>query len=1411
MWGTKKIKSCVIVISMITGGFLMAVPVSMPNVAAYMTPPGSSWTWDQMMFDADMSTGGTAVTYIGPYNYLVHEDIIIDPTSTIRTEGPEFTQMDMLMGIRIVVEGVLDANLGGTFVGWSAPGDWEGFVVQNGGQAMFSGMTNPLVISDAMNGIIDDNTLMMGTNIMVNNGLIDNCAMSGITILEDMGNPMIADNTITNCGIGIYLQGNTDAMIMGNHINNNMMHGIHLLSVTNAVMMDSNTISDNFMGSGIFLEDSFAFIMNNWIYGWNATPSSFQPGGPAIHLTGNPQWTTTISWNNIVGGSGDEYGIAGLAPDGGHGIWLDNLEGMAPGSQVVIDNNPLIRGGEGGPNIFNDGLAGAGGDAIRVDGIPDIGDPFFNNEALRITNNGQILGGHGADNNCPQNGVAGDGGYGIHIIDDDFTGSQEISGNAFILAGNGGHNFADDTAGGSNWHCGDGGDGIYIQDAWTGVFTELLHNLHVEGGKGGNGTANGQFKKTGKGGDGIHLRACMNATIDPTIAFGGDGGDNTGNMILAGDGGDGILIDAFAARFSVVMIFDVNGTGGEGGDNYMTGGPGGGGAGTGGDGLEVDGSFVFSTNSNYTGGKGGDTYADMDFGGMGGYGAHLWNASGFTAIIGSIYGGDGGDSRYNGPPGGGSWGGMGSSGVYAVDAGTNLDIQNHLMIMGGNGGDLWFDTVGDAGFGGLGIQSSNAGMFSVVGSNVTVGAGGFNWITGGNADKGNHGIWVTNAGGGATTSFNRVYGARTWGIHYFGSGGQIIGNEIFNNSSPGTGAGVHLWNSNPLIQGNNIHNNYIGIWIDSNSNPDIIKNDVYNSTYAGIYIKSGSSPFISRTTIDNSDQYGIRADDAPICLVENCTISNSGTFDWTLSSNSHLVSLNTTSDKTTFFFDAASTLTMDWFMHTQVVDQFFTPVAGAEVWINDTFGTNILNAFTPASGWINWTVVTEFIETQTARTYYTDHNATAIAGLQQGWATPEPNMDASREVIIVLGASVYNIFLNQGWNLISIPLIQADESIDQALRTIDGKWDKIMIYDALDPNPWKSNCTYWPSSLNEFDTLNRTQGFWIRITSPSATLTVTGNEPVTTNIPLYAGWNLVGYPSFLEKTISNALSGTGYDEPVQGWDPAAPYGLTQLADSYMMKPGEAYWVHVPADTIWVVDNPSVITDPYSIYGYVYLYDGTSAGGYTPLLSGAGSTIDVTWWDPLNGWQTLSTVTNAAGQYSVDLVNYTDGSEVYVNATFAGFGNNGYNYTYVDTIGFPGGRRQDVVCGVPYDIFIVNPIPFTPVPFGSLIPVDFVILDRDGMLAQGYYTFFDGPIDWVSSDPAWIPPFPVFFDGTASPTPGQWNDFVTFWSLGLQTIEIYEGGMPSNQYPTHWGQFFIDPFDTIPGWMKDWDLIIVDVF
>ncbi len=180
----------------------------------------------------------------------------------------------------------------------------------------------------------------------------------------------------------------------------------------------------------------------------------------------------------------------------------------------------------------------------------------------------------------------------------------------------------------------------------------------------------------------------------------------------------------------------------------------------------------------------------------------------------------------------------------------------------------------------------------------------------------------------------------------------------------------------------------------------------------------------------------------------------------------------------------------------------------------------------------------------------------------------------------LLTSSVYNITIpDTGWVYVSFPI-----DIEGSLPTIfndsawgDGQttWDCIQWYDVTNaPDHWKTYATYKPPFLNDVFDVNNTMGVWIHITANGGdgNLTVgSGNYSTSTTVTLYSGWNMVGYPSLTEKSITDALAGTGYDRPVETFNATAPYGISPLADTYMMKPGEGYWVHVPADTVWVVD------------------------------------------------------------------------------------------------------------------------------------------------------------------------------------------------------------------------------------------------
>ena len=162
----------------------------------------------------------------------------------------------------------------------------------------------------------------------------------------------------------------------------------------------------------------------------------------------------------------------------------------------------------------------------------------------------------------------------------------------------------------------------------------------------------------------------------------------------------------------------------------------------------------------------------------------------------------------------------------------------------------------------------------------------------------------------------------------------------------------------------------------------------------------------------------------------------------------------------------------------------------------------------------------------------------------------------------------FSISLDAGWNLISIPLKQTDTSVENVLNSINGQYDVVKYYDSTDINsPWK---TYRPGApTNSLFDIDHKMGFWIHMLSPE-TLMVQGLPLDSTDITLYAGWNLVSYPSMSSDIVSNTLIGTGADR-VEAFDIADPYLIKEVGSMYMMQAGEGYWVHVPADTTWTID------------------------------------------------------------------------------------------------------------------------------------------------------------------------------------------------------------------------------------------------
>ncbi len=164
--------------------------------------------------------------------------------------------------------------------------------------------------------------------------------------------------------------------------------------------------------------------------------------------------------------------------------------------------------------------------------------------------------------------------------------------------------------------------------------------------------------------------------------------------------------------------------------------------------------------------------------------------------------------------------------------------------------------------------------------------------------------------------------------------------------------------------------------------------------------------------------------------------------------------------------------------------------------------------------------------------------------------------------------------LHEGWNLISIPLIQSEQDLKKVLEMIDGFYDAVQWYDITDPDDhWKHNKIGKPFG-NVLSELNETKSFWIHVNQPGNTIFLyNGTQPATNQtIALHPGWNQVGYPSLTSYNRTAGLNNISFGPDVdciQWYDAKNKTWHFMGPDDYFV-PGRGYWIHSKVEAEWEV-------------------------------------------------------------------------------------------------------------------------------------------------------------------------------------------------------------------------------------------------
>jgi hypothetical protein len=195
-------------------------------------------------------------------------------------------------------------------------------------------------------------------------------------------------------------------------------------------------------------------------------------------------------------------------------------------------------------------------------------------------------------------------------------------------------------------------------------------------------------------------------------------------------------------------------------------------------------------------------------------------------------------------------------------------------------------------------------------------------------------------------------------------------------------------------------------------------------------------------------------------------------------------------------------------------------------------------------------------------TYYFTVKAKDVAGSN----STAGNSDGIT-VLYSSAPGTYDIGLLPGWNLISLPLMPSNSTIQNVtagIQSLISTTYGIWYYDSS-TSGWLS---YAPGVPSDLTTMQAGKGYWIYMNS-STTLTITGSFlPSGNSLPpeysVYTGWNLIGIHAQTDKTASDYLANLGAYGT--GWSSLFNYIAGQynsISSSGTLNRGKGFWMYAP--------------------------------------------------------------------------------------------------------------------------------------------------------------------------------------------------------------------------------------------------------
>ncbi|MAG38898.1 hypothetical protein CMO90_02310 [Candidatus Woesearchaeota archaeon] len=183
-------------------------------------------------------------------------------------------------------------------------------------------------------------------------------------------------------------------------------------------------------------------------------------------------------------------------------------------------------------------------------------------------------------------------------------------------------------------------------------------------------------------------------------------------------------------------------------------------------------------------------------------------------------------------------------------------------------------------------------------------------------------------------------------------------------------------------------------------------------------------------------------------------------------------------------------------------------------------------------------------------------------------------------VTATVNAAGGNITQNVGWNMMSLSSNPSNKTVPSVLSNI---WDNLTIvwgYNASESNENLRWLKYDPDALDpssntlqEFDIYS---SYWVR-TDAEVDISISGDAHSTTNVSLYTGWNMAGYPANTNADVNDSITSIvndiviiwSYDssesDEVDKWKKFDPTALDPSSNTLEnFTTGSGYWFRMSA-------------------------------------------------------------------------------------------------------------------------------------------------------------------------------------------------------------------------------------------------------